>query len=142
MSDVLSIGTLTYPGALAVAFALMFLTTFSTLLGVRRRLREQDGNLRRLAELVIERDHGPVPRDEADLSRLEGELDNVNARLRELIRGQLEQCKISGSRSLTEATACAREGLPADEIAARCGISKGEAELLARLHGPQRTDAR
>ena len=131
----MALETLTYPGALAVAFALMFVATFSTLLGVRRRLREQDGNLRRLAEIVSER-QAAVPADEpAGLARLAHEIDGVSEQLRELLRAQLEQCKISGSRSLTEATGCARDGLAPAEIAARCGISTGEAELLVRLHG-------
>ena len=129
--------TLTYPAALAVVFALMFVTTFSTLLGVRRRLHEQDGNLRRLAELVASRTDGPAEVAGTGLGRLEQELDGVNTRLQELLSAQLEQCKISSPRSLTDATGCAREGLPAEEIAARCGISTGEAELLVRLHGPR-----
>ncbi len=31
----------------------------------------------------------------------------------------------------------AREGLPAAEIASRCGLSRAEAELLVALHGPR-----
>lgn len=133
----MSIETLTYPAALSVAFALMFLVTFSTLLGVRRRLREQDGNLKRLAELVTAREAAAPAGDASGLARLEGELDNMNARLGELVRAQLGQYKISGSRSLTDATRSAREGLAPEDIAAHCGISTGEAELLVRLHGPR-----
>ena len=131
------IETLTYPAALSVAFALMFLITFSTLLGVRRRLHEQDGNLKRLAELVADREAAAPAGDAGGLARLEGELDNMNSRLAELVRAQLGQHKISGARSLTEATRSAREGLAPEDIAAHCGISTGEAELLVRLHGPR-----
>ena len=131
------IDTLTYPAALSVAFALMFLATFSTLLGVRRRLHEQDGNLKRLAELVAEREAAPAAGDAGGLARVEGELDSMNSRLAELVRAQLEQYKISGARSLTDATRSAREGLAPEDIAAHCGISTGEAELLVRLHGPR-----
>ena len=135
----MNLATLTYPGALAVAFALMFVATFLTLLGVRRRLREQDGALRRLADLVAARD-GIAPVAEAPgLVRLAGELDGVQRQLGKLASAQLDQYKISGSRSLTEATRSAEEGLPPEEIAARCGISTGEAELLVRLHGPTTT---
>ncbi len=131
------IETLTYPAALSVAFALMFLVTFSTLLGVRRRLHEQDGNLKRLAELVADREATAPANDAGGLARLEGELDSMNSRLAELVRAQLEQHKISGVRSLTDATRSAREGLAPEDIAAHCGISTGEAELLVRLHGPR-----
>lgn len=131
------IETLTYPAALSVAFALMFLVTFSTLLGVRRRLHEQDGNLKRLAELVAERETVQPAADAGGLARLEGELDSMNSRLGELVRAQLEQYKISGARPLTDATRSAREGLAPEDIAAHCGISTGEAELLVRLHGPR-----
>ena len=133
----MTIGMLTYPAALSVAFALMFLATFSTLLGVRRRLHEQDGNLKRLAELVVARETTEPAGDAGGLARLEGELDSMNARLAELVRAQLEQYKISGARSLTDATRSAREGLAPEDIAAHCGISTGEAELLVRLHGPR-----
>lgn len=133
----MTIQTLTYPAALSVAFALMFLVTFATLLGVRRRLHEQDGNLKRLADLVVAREAAEPAGDTAGLARLEGELDSMNARLAELVRAQLGQYKISGSRSLTEATRSAREGIAPEDIAAHCGISTGEAELLVRLHGPR-----
>lgn len=133
----MTIQTLTYPAALSVAFALMFLVTFATLLGVRRRLHEQDGNLKRLADLVVARETAEPAGDTAGLARLEGELDSMNARLAELVRAQLGQYKISGSRSLTEATRSAREGIAPEDIAAHCGISTGEAELLVRLHGPR-----
>ncbi len=131
------IDTLTYPAALSLAFALMFLVTFSTLLGVRRRLHEQDGNLKRLAELVAEREAVAPAGDGGGLARLEGELDNMNSRLGELVRAQRDQYKISGVRSLTDATRSAREGIAPEDIAAHCGISTGEAELLVRLHGPR-----
>ncbi|MEL6951451.1 MAG: DUF2802 domain-containing protein [Pseudomonadota bacterium] len=133
----MTVATLTYPGALAVVFAFMFIVTFTTLLGVRRRLHQQDGNLRRLAELVASRGDVSTELAAPGLVRVEQELDSVNARLQELVHAQLEQCKISSPRSLTDATGCAREGLPVEEISRRCGLSTGEAELLVRLHGPR-----
>lgn len=141
----MALATLTQPGVLAVVFALLFVTTFQTLLSVRRRLAEQVGQAHRLAELVDELRREPTPDDHAsapdrgvaDLARLEAELDGVNRQLEQLLQASLNQHKISGARSLTEAVGGARSGQAADDIARACGLSIGEAELLVRLHGPQ-----
>ena len=129
---------LTYPSVLAAVFALMFFVTFATLLTVRRRLTVQDGNLGRLTELVEARELELAQRrTDAELAALHDEVSTVSRRLRDMAQTQLEQSRIPGSGTLNDATVLARQGLGADNIQARCGISLGEAELLVRLHGPQ-----
>lgn len=129
---------LTYPSVLAGVFALMFFITFATLLTVRRRLSEQHGHLDRLAQLVEARElENAQRRTDAGLAALHDEVSTVSRRLRDMAQTQLEQTRIPGSGTLNDATVLARQGIGADNIMTRCGISLGEAELLVRLHGPQ-----
>ena len=143
------LGAATYPSTLALVFGVLFVLTFMTLLSVVRRLREQSGQVRRLAELIGQREHGVAAVDGGvdggvttvlgghELARLEQEISDMGLKLQRLLEGDVNQYKISGARSLTEAVASARAGVAADEIARACGMSTGEAELLVRLHSPQ-----
>lgn len=74
---------------------------------------------------------------EADLKRLSHEVDALRSELRatqddlKLLRN--ERSLPSATPLYNEAMSFAKRGINADGIAARCGISRGEAELLAAL---------
>jgi hypothetical protein len=109
--------------------------TFTTLLTVRRRLNSQDGELRRLMSLVARHDEPPATAAAPD--QIEGmamALDQLAARLDAL---GMQQATVARRGNIDEAAAMARAGGEATDIAARAGISVGEAELLLRVHAAQ-----
>ncbi|MEM7611563.1 MAG: DUF2802 domain-containing protein [Pseudomonadota bacterium] len=133
----MDLATLTYPSTLAIVFALLFLCTLWTLLGVRRRLATQDQDIKRLSELIVFRDEDALHgRTVSELGALRDRLDVLTTDLRGVADTQLELKRAPGAGSLQDATLLARQGLSPDELSSRAGVSLGEAELLVRLHSP------
>ena len=69
---------------------------------------------------------------------LRNEIENLNARvtvLEQFIQ-QLQAESASESTPYTRAIQMARQGRNASQISESCGISRGEAELIVSMHGP------
>ena len=129
----MNVATLTYPSVLSAVFALLFVTTFMTLLAVRRRIHRQDGDLRRLLELLASRAETPLPAAGEDIGRVTDAIEVLATRVEALNVQQTAGRRAGGPGALDDAAAMARAGNTAQEIATRCGIAVGEAELLVRV---------
>lgn len=72
-----------------------------------------------------------------ELARLGEELAGLRRRV-EVLEGQLSRDAMPGpmeeDSAYGRAVRMAREGLPAQDVATRCGISRGEAELIIALN--------
>jgi hypothetical protein len=69
-----------------------------------------------------------VLRDELDL--VKGDLADLQGEVKAL----REQMAASGQTPYTQAIQMAKEGRDINEVAAACGISRGEAELIVAVH--------
>jgi hypothetical protein len=72
-----------------------------------------------------------------ELRALRDELDLVKGDLADLqgeIKALKEQMAASGQTPYTQAIQMAKEGRDINEVAAACGISRGEAELIVAVH--------
>lgn len=124
-----------YPATLAIAFAVLFVTTLFALLGLRRRLYTVQDSLERLATLYEQRAGGDDKNQQVSARALEKRLSAIATSVDKMTRSQLDSKRLPGAESLVDATALAKRGHRAEELCARCGISLGEAQLLVRLHG-------
>jgi len=73
---------------------------------------------------------------ERGLQELELEISNLHGRV-EKLQSEVEQLKISQSTSVRpygEAVKMAEDGMEVDQLAANCGISQGEAELIIAVN--------
>jgi hypothetical protein len=85
----------------------------------------------------------------AQLTSMSGELERLDAATADAVRRAAEverQCRLVGERlllteahnaksSFEEAIDSARRGAASDKLALRFGLSRGEADLVARVHG-------
>jgi len=67
-----------------------------------------------------------------DQSALIGQLDS---------RNKAQEIGVGGDRAIDAAVRMARTGASSDQLAASSGLSRQEARLLMRLHGPDRARA-
>jgi len=67
-----------------------------------------------------------------DQSALIGQLDS---------RNKAQEIGVGGDRAIDAAVRMARTGASSDQLAASSGLSRQEARLLTRLHGPDRARA-
>ncbi|MEN7343705.1 MAG: DUF2802 domain-containing protein [Pseudomonadota bacterium] len=130
----MSLIEVTYPQILACVFATLFVMTFLTLIGVRRQLHEHDGLLKRLSELV---------RSDLDVSESSGgefnarfadELTALRESVNQLRKSDRDVSRVPDSPAIAEAVALVRQGVDAEVITDRFDMSRGEAELMIKLH--------
>lgn len=115
------------PAFLALACVILVLLQWARFSGLRRRLQAREAGLESLeselrALLTASRGMG---------QRLQRQQQQLKTLLQR--QDQLELQDDGGSQYRT-AVGLARQGLPPAELAARCGLTQGEAELIARLH--------
>ncbi|MEL7296435.1 MAG: DUF2802 domain-containing protein [Pseudomonadota bacterium] len=125
-----------YPALLATVFALLFVATFLTLLGVRRQMAVQDGVLMRMSDLLKETD-ARLRDTQADAEQpddtLVRELGALRDQLRRVSQERSAPWALPTTPAFAEATTLARQGADAEQIASHCALAKGEAELLVRM---------
>ncbi|MEM7764325.1 MAG: DUF2802 domain-containing protein [Pseudomonadota bacterium] len=130
-----------YPALLAVVFAVLFVSTFITLLGVRRQITVQDGLLLRMSDLLKETDARlrdvQASTDQADDSVVK-ELGALCDQLQRVSHERNAPRALPVTPAFAEATTLARQGADAEQIVSHCQMAKGEAELLVRLHRQRR----
>lgn len=75
----------------------------------------------------------------AELDALQGKVADLHERL-EKIQAEIEEMKQTQvSTPYSKAIQSAQQGLDASQLAANCGISRGEAELIVALHKTKQT---
>lgn len=125
-----------YTQSLAVAFALLFISTFFTLMGLRRKLAEREATLQRMFDLMLTQDGelGPAAQKQTLEPLAEG-IAKVHSTLAAMNESHRHLRSVSPSVALDDAVALARQGRTAEDIAARSALGLSEAQLLVRLHG-------
>jgi hypothetical protein len=114
----------------ALVAALMALQAVRTLRARHESLETSFGTLRRELEMVASiraRTGRRVQRVEHEYSDVADRVDVVESR-----------APTSGSGALDQAIEWARRGADTDKLVEQFGLSSGEAELVARLHGQGR----
>jgi Protein of unknown function (DUF2802) len=102
---------------------------------------------RRSDERDAQRLHAQLERAFAELRSLHETVSVMSARIESLGERVESEPRIapvsvaSASRGYDLATRLAKNGADVEQLVATCGITRHEAELLARLHGAQRREA-
>src|SRR3569832_597096 len=111
---------------LAVASLLLVMEVWRTLRG-RRREREFDATARRLRD-----DMQALCTGAADMGKHLATLEQKLRRVSE--RQDLLELRDPAQQTYWHAIRLAQRGADVDELVAHCGLARGEAELLLRLH--------
>ncbi|RMD79817.1 MAG: DUF2802 domain-containing protein, partial [Gammaproteobacteria bacterium] len=128
-------GLLLAAGLLAAAAGLALLLSLWLLLGLRRA-RRRALEREREGERALEGLRGELRALCSAQAGLARHLESLEARCRQLgERLDRMDLREAGEAAYGHALRLARRGAPAEELVAQCGLSRGEAELLLRLHG-------
>ena len=112
--------------AFAVAFASWRRATTRGL----AQLRSELGQAQIEARVIAEQAQSGLARLAAQLASIENKIDS---------RAQLTAASANGPRGYELALRLARNGTSVEEIAKSSGVTRQEAELIARLHAPRRS---
>jgi hypothetical protein len=115
-------------GLLIAGLGLLPLLLMGELRTLRQRIADQEGDLRALSARQSEQGTQSALTTEQRV-RIERELDALRLRLDRVELGE------GASQPYAQAVRLAQRGAGTAELVAECGLSRGEAELLVRLHG-------
>jgi hypothetical protein len=119
-----------------IAFIVLALISALMMLGQRLGVLKQQVRDLQADVLTMKGAVSALCQEEIDADRKRGEIEQ---RLRGIRTRQDElELRDQGDKSYAQAIKLIHRGAKVDDIIAACGLNRGEAELIASLHGAQR----
>ncbi|MEM9173440.1 MAG: hypothetical protein AAGA84_12130 [Pseudomonadota bacterium] len=123
-----------YTSSLSVAFALLFICTFFTLLGTRRKLAARDAMLNQTLQLLATRNDLNELAGARLLTPVEDGLGKLRDSLKKISYNQQKLQTVLTTVAVDHAVTMAADGRSPEDIAEHSPLGLAEAKLLVQLH--------